>query len=253
MELLAPSHHQTRVLFDAVNSNAGKFDVEPYLVADHVWLKAQKLFAKKLGFGHLQFFQLWQVALHEATSNVGVTSGFNSRSYRGDRLLASIAEFGADEAAWMMISEEVLNPDLAHADAFVGFLVAADKAEQSRLARINEGHGEIEKEIVRTPEEAVLTPVVPVSTSLDGVSEIVLFADRSLSPQDVDDLIATPIISAVLGNENDPMVNFTIRHWVDGDEMESFGLRPRRVNINEYNALIESLSRFLDREPEIVR
>lgn len=253
LELQAPSHHQTRVLFDAVNSNAGKFDVEPYLVADHVWLKAQKLFAKKLGFGHLQFCQLWQVALHEATSNVGVTSGFETRSYHGERLLAAIDEFGADEAAWMMLSEEVLNPDLAHADAFVGFLVAADKAEQARLARINEGEVEIEEEVVQASEEAVLTPVVPVSTSLDGVSEIVLFADRSLTPQDVDDLIATPIISAVLGNENDPIIGFTIRHWVDGDEMESFGLRPRRVNINEYNALIASLSRYLDREPEIVR
>ncbi|KAB2678051.1 replication initiation protein [Brucella tritici] len=253
LELQAPSHHQTRVLFDAVNSNAGKFDVEPYLVADHVWLKAQKLFAKKLGFGHLQFCQLWQVALHEATSNVGVTSGVETRSYRGERLLAAIDEFGADEAAWMMISEEVLNPDLAHADAFVGFLVAADKAEQSRLARINEGEVEIEEELVQASKEAVLTPVVPVSTSLDGVSEIVLFADRTLTPQDVDDLIATPIISGVLGNENDPMICFTIRHWVDGDEMESFGLRPRRVNINEYNALIASLSRYLDREPEIVR
>jgi len=49
------------------------------------------------------------------------------------------------------------------------------------------------------------------------------------------------------------MVNFTIRHWIDGDEMQSFGLRPRRVNISEYNTLIERLSRFLDREPEIVR
>ena len=107
--------------------------------------------------------------------------------------------------------------------------------------------------MVQASEEAVLTPVVPVSTSLEGVSEIVLFADRSLTPQEVDDLIATPIISAVLGNEGDPMVNFTIRHWVEGDEMESFGLRPRRVNINEYNALIASLSRYLDREPEIVR
>lgn len=80
-----------------------------------------------------------------------------------------------------------------------------------------------------------------------------LFADRSLTPQDVDDLIATPIISGVLGSEDDPMVNFTIRHWIDGDEMQSFGLRPRRVNISEYNTLIERLSRFLDREPEIVR
>lgn len=237
-----------------MNTNAGKFDVEPYLVADHVWLKAQKLFAKKLGFGNLQFLQLWQVALHEATSNVGVTSGFETRSYRGERLLSAIDEFGADEAAWMLISEEVLNPDLAHADAFVAFLVAADKAEHARLARINEGHGgEIEEEMDQASEDVVLTPVVPVSTSLEGVSEIVLFADRSLTPQDVDDLIATPIISAVLGNENDPMVNFTIRHWVEGDEMESFGLRPRRVNINDYNALIASLSRYLDREPEIVR
>lgn len=253
LELQAPSHHQTRVLFDAVNTNAGKFDVEPYKVADHIWLKAEKLFAKKLGFGHLQFSQLWQVALHEATSNVGVTSGFETRSYRGKRLLTALDEIGADEAAWMMISEEVLNPDLAHADAFVGFLVAADKAEQARLARINEDEVEIEKEVFQASEEASLTPVVPVATSLDGVSEIVLFADRSLTPQDVDDLIATPIISGVLGSDVDPMVTFTIRHWIHGDEMESFGLRPRRVNINEYYGLIGRISRFLDREPEIVR
>ncbi|WP_139975228.1 RepB family plasmid replication initiator protein [Ochrobactrum sp. CGA5] len=253
LELQAPSHHQTRVLFDAVTSNAGKFDVEPYNVADHIWLKAEKLFSKKLGFGHFQFLQLWLVALHEATTNVGLTSGFETRAYRGEKLLASIDDLGADEAAWQMISEEVASPDLAHADGFVCFLVAADKAEQARLARTNEGHGEIEEVVVQASEEAVLTPVVPVSTSLEGVSEIVLFADRSLTPQEVDDLIATPIISAVLGNEGDPMVNFTIRHWVEGDEMESFGLRPRRVNINEYNALIASLSRYLDREPEIVR
>ena len=253
LELHAPSHHQTRVLFDAVNTNAGKFDSEPYKVADHIWLKAEKLFAKKLGFGHLQFFQLWQVALYEATTNVAQTSGFEIRSYRGEKLLTAIDEIGADEAAWMMISEEVLDPDLAHADAFVGFLVAADKAEQARMARVSEGEVEIEKEVVQSSDEGVLTPVVPVSTSLDRVSEIVLFADRSLTPQDVDDLIATPIISSVLGNASDPMVNFTVRHWVDGDEMESFGLRPRRVNINEYNDLIQRLSRFLDREPEIVR
>lgn len=241
LEIQAPSHHQTRVLFNAAEANAGGYDADEYKVADHIWLKAEKLFSKKVGFGHKQFFQLWQIAIMEATTKVAQTSGYDTRSYRGERLLTTITEMGADEAAWMLVCEEVGNPDLAHADAFVAFLVAAEAAEDARKERIDAAQVSLEKDVEQGAEIAANV----VENGLDGKSHIILTACAELSANDVDDYISLPLISAVMGNEQDQKFDVTIKHWVKG-ELQSFGLRPRHIHQNDWNNFLKSTDKYIE-------
>lgn len=240
LELQAPSHHQTRVLFDAAETNAGGYDADQFKVSDHIWLKAEKLFSKKLGFGHKQFFQLWQIAIMEATSKVAQTPDFETRSYRGERLLSAIEEMGADEAAWMMIAEEVGSPDLAHADAFVAFLMSAEAAEEARQGRITDTQDTLKVEV---GQGAV--PSVAGNDSLVGKSQIILTACSELNANDVDEHISMPLISAVLGSDDDPKFDVTIKHMVNGEQV-SFGLRPRHINQHDWNCFINSIAKFID-------
>lgn len=240
LELQAPSHHQTRVLFDAAEINAGGYDTDQFKVSDHIWLKAEKLFSKKLGFGHKQFFQLWQIAIMEATSKVAITPGYETRSYRGDRLLNAIEDMGADEAAWMLVAEEVGSPDLTHAEAFVAFLMSAEAAEKARQGRIDDAQATLKVEVGQGVVQSEAG-----NDSLIGRSQIILTACPELNANDVDEHISMPLISAVLGSDDDPKFDVTIKHTVNGEQV-SFGLRPRHINQSDWKCFINSIAKFID-------
>lgn len=114
IRLQHPSHHIVPMAFRLRKRNGyiGGADAPEYRVNSSLWIKAQKQFSKRLGMMHNGFFELWQVALNEAITGVIITDNYYTRKYRGGYLLSAIRDFGAEEAAWGVISEEAHEPDL---------------------------------------------------------------------------------------------------------------------------------------------
>lgn len=139
LNLRAPSHHMSRAKFEPgehKERGIGGVDAPEFRVNTNVWIKAQNEFwgiRKRL---HSEYFAAWQVALHEAISKDAVTPGYDTRHYRGQRLLNAIAKLGADEAAFQFCAEEVDNSDLLHDDNYWLLVNELEAASEARIHRI---------------------------------------------------------------------------------------------------------------------
>lgn len=119
----------------------GGTDDPRFRVRSDLWMRAFKVFRRKdncyAGFVDQYFFELWLVALKEALDGKGMTAGYDTRSYRGDSLLAIIDEKGADFAAWGFLAEEVTHPDLTiHLSDTTNRSIAVSEADIARGKRL---------------------------------------------------------------------------------------------------------------------
>lgn len=129
LNLRAPSHHMTRATFEPGEHNergVGGVDQPAYRVNSMIWMKAKKEFWSVQKRAHKLYFDAWLVALQEALDEAPVSPGYTQRLYRGHRLLAAIANLGADEAAFKFCAEEVANPDILEDNPV---LLAVDPSE----------------------------------------------------------------------------------------------------------------------------
>jgi len=106
-----------------------------------LWKRAVKAFRRDdnefASYDDNGLFRLWLVAVKEALDGKGMTPGYDSRSYRGDSLLAIVDDRGADYAAWGFLAEEVADPDLVdHLSDSSERYVATTEAEAARRKRL---------------------------------------------------------------------------------------------------------------------
>lgn len=97
--------------------SVGGVDDKRYVVQSATWVRAQAAFGRrpdmtKYGYLHGDFYKLWKVALSEALNASPLTAGYHTRKYRGRSLLDQMETEGAVYAAWAMITEETMKPDL---------------------------------------------------------------------------------------------------------------------------------------------
>lgn len=90
----------------------GAADCPQYRVSASVWRRAYRAYRKHLHLGAREMHELWIIALDEAIEGLKLTSERHRRQFRGARLLDVIERKGADEAAWLFITEEADYPDL---------------------------------------------------------------------------------------------------------------------------------------------
>ncbi|MCD2177354.1 hypothetical protein [Rhizobium sp. C1] len=139
LTLRAPDFRHVRLYRDYSNKYANKYggvDDEHFRVRSDLWTRANRAFNRNgLGsFREKNSFDLWKIALNEALSGKALTDGYNTRSYRGDALLAAIDAEGADFAAWGFLAEEADDHDLLeHLDQ--GIYVKSMTKIEAEMAR----------------------------------------------------------------------------------------------------------------------
>lgn len=144
----------------------------------------------------------WLVAIDEALSGAGLTPGYESRVYRGKRLLDAVDRGGADKAFWSFISEEMESPDLrehldasvdnapleilAQAEAARGRRFRAAQAARRRALRQARAEGRAPPASSRKPAEerrstlaAALTPV-PIEPAITALPPVAPEPDAAL-------------------------------------------------------------------------
>ncbi|MBY3044825.1 hypothetical protein [Rhizobium leguminosarum] len=140
LRLRAPDFRHVRVGFDYSKKQEfrqGGADDPRFAVRSDLWQRATKTF-KLTGCISSDLYKLWLVALQEALSGKGLTSGYEIRSYRGDALLAAVDTQGAAWAAWGFLEEECDDPDLVEhlADRSNAPLAIKTEAEAARRQRL---------------------------------------------------------------------------------------------------------------------
>ncbi|ACS39429.1 hypothetical protein [Methylorubrum extorquens] len=108
--------------------------------------------------------RLWLAALDEAFTGVALTPGYETATYRGQRLLDAIARDGADRAFWAFVMSEVDAPDLrVRLDTGAGIepirILAA--AERARILRFREGRAERRRALRHARAQGTLPPATP--------------------------------------------------------------------------------------------
>lgn len=140
LRLRAPDFRLVRVGIDYSKKpefRQGGTDDPRLAVRSDLWQRASKTF-KLTGHISSDLFKLWLVALEEALSGKGLTPGYETRSYRGDALLAAVDTQGAAWAAWGFLEEECDDPDLVEhlADRSNAPLAIKTDSEAARRQRI---------------------------------------------------------------------------------------------------------------------
>lgn len=143
LRLRAPDFRHVRVGIDYSKKpefRQGGADDPRFAVRSDLWQRASRTF-KLTGHISSDLFKLWLVALQEALSGKGLTAGYETRSYRGDALLAAVDTQGAAWAAWGFLEEECDDPDLVDhlADRFNAPLAIKTEAEAARRQRLGLG------------------------------------------------------------------------------------------------------------------
>ena len=143
LRLRALDFRNVRVGFDYSKKpefRQGGADDPRFAVRSDLWQRASRTF-KLTGQLSGDLFKLWLVALEEALSGKGLTSGYDTRSYRGDALLAAVDMEGAAWAAWGFFEEECDDPDLVEhlADRTNAPLAIKTEAEAARRKRLGRG------------------------------------------------------------------------------------------------------------------
>ncbi|MGX9991579.1 hypothetical protein ACS4RR_020850 [Rhizobium sp. Z1P35] len=117
---------------DKVTVADGGPDDPLYQINSGTWAKAVHLFGRGEvfdGYYERRFFELWLAILKEAIDKKPLSAGYDLRTFRGESLLATINEFGAEHALWSMLAEEAADPDLAAR-------VSSTDRMQAQIARI---------------------------------------------------------------------------------------------------------------------
>jgi len=140
LRLRAPDFRHVRLRLDYSQKpefRQGGADDPRFAVRSDLWQRASKTF-KLTGCISNDLFKLWLVALQEALSGKGLTAGYETRSYRGDALLAAVDTQGAAWAAWGFLEEECDDPDLVDHLAVRSNapLAVKTEAEAARRARL---------------------------------------------------------------------------------------------------------------------
>ena len=137
-----PSPHHISARYYAGEVRTGGKDDSRFQVRSDLWIRAARAFRDAeafQGYLHLTFFELWLVALSEAINGDPLTSGYSTRSWRGESLLRSIEEDGAETAAWSFLIEELKSADLSdhlRDNGVIGSRYLKSLAEYDRYDRI---------------------------------------------------------------------------------------------------------------------
>ncbi len=182
LRLRAPDFRHVRVGFDYSKKpefRQGGADDPRFAVRSDLWQRASRTF-KLTGCISSDLYKLWLVALQEALSGKGLTSGYETRSYRGDALLAAVDTQGAAWAAWGFLEEECDDPDLVEhlADRSNAPLAIKTEAEAARRQRLGRGWktSTLEKRATKFRKSAE-----PGRTDADELADYV--AERELREQ----------------------------------------------------------------------
>lgn len=149
LRLRAPDFRHVRLRVDyskKTEFRQGGADDPRFAVRSDLWQRASKTF-QLTGCISNDLHKLWLVALQEALSGKGLTVGYETRSYRGDALLAAVDTQGTAWAAWGFLEEECDDPDLADhlADRSNAPLAIKTEAEAARRQRIGWKTSTLEK------------------------------------------------------------------------------------------------------------
>lgn len=149
LRLRAPDFRHVRVRVDYSKKpefRQGGADDQRFAVRSDLWQRASMTF-QLTGCISNDLYKLWLVALQEALSGKGLTAGYETRSYRGDALLAAVDTQGAAWAAWGFLEEECDDPDLVDhlADRSNAPLAIKTEAEAARRQRIGWKTSTLEK------------------------------------------------------------------------------------------------------------
>lgn len=140
LHLKAPSHHLASAQFERGEhklKGVGGMDAPKYQVNSHIWQMAGSRFCKAVPekiTTHYHFFQAWLLALEEALTKDAWSPAYHRRSYRGQRLLATIEKLGPNEAAWQFCCEEAADPDFIVDQLFL--LEQDERLKKARNDRI---------------------------------------------------------------------------------------------------------------------
>jgi hypothetical protein len=193
LRLNAPSRHMTASTFSPADAQGwrriGSKDLPHLRVESRTWRRAATEFGRVLGRTHRGFHDLFQVALNEALSGKAVTEGFETREYRGERLLAAMESRGADYGAWGFVCEEADIPDLTLIQS--GQVQLKEAADAARMDRIGWG----DKEAKPAPFFVVAdeNEGVPAEATFETCMEIILPLGDEFSDIDVDALVSSPL------------------------------------------------------------
>ncbi|MGI0523968.1 hypothetical protein [Rhizobium giardinii] len=149
LRLRAPDFRHVRLRVDYSKKpdfRQGGADDPRFAVRSDLWQRASKTF-QLTGCISNDLYKLWLVALQEALSGKDLTAGYETRSYRGDALLAAVDTQGAAWAAWGFLEEECDDPDLVDhlADRSNAPLAIQTEAEAARRQRIGWKTSTLEK------------------------------------------------------------------------------------------------------------
>ena len=158
LRLRAPDFRHVRLRVDYSEKpqfRQGGADDPRFIVRSDLWQRASKTF-KLTGCISNDLFNLWLVALQEALSGKGLTAGYETRSYRGEALLAAVDTQGASFAAWGFLEEECDDPDLVDhlSDRSNAPLAIKTEAEAARRQRVGWKTSTLEKRAVKFRKSA---------------------------------------------------------------------------------------------------
>lgn len=170
LRLRAPDFRHVRLRLDYSQKpefRQGGADDPRFAVRSDLWQRASKTF-KLTGCISNDLYKLWLVALQEALSGKGLTAGYESRSYRGDALLAAVDTQGAAWAAWGFLEGECDDPDLVDhlADRSNAPLAIKAEAEVARRSRLGWKTSTLEKRAQKHRKNAE-----PGRTDVDQLAE----------------------------------------------------------------------------------
>ncbi len=244
LTLNPPSHHQTRVIFDASGIRPfGGIDAPEFRVRQDVWLKASGHFVAQFpDLSHSVLFGLWNRCLTEMLEEQPISAGYATRRYRGERLRQELAKRGADQAAWAWAMEEAETPDL----------VLQTKEQREELAAVGEAArrervwGENSKPVgVPVPAVVEDAPSAPVAVTFDDCTEIWIDLDRTLSIQTIEDMVIDPI--EAYGNwRGEELKTIRVRWWIRGD-IDFMDFKRWSPSQEDIETLERRLGNYIDR------
>lgn len=189
LRLRAPDFRHVRLRLDYSKKQEfrqGGADDPRFAVRSDLWQRANKTF-KLTGCVSSDLHKLWLVALQEALSGKGLTSGYETRSYRGDALLAAVDTQGAAWAAWGFLEEECDDPDLVEhlADRSNAPLAIKTEAEAARRKRLGWKTSTLEKRATKFRKNAE-----PGRTDSDEMSDYLAVKELREQSERIDAEIA---------------------------------------------------------------
>jgi hypothetical protein len=247
LTLRPPSYRMIRCSFKPSEDVArvGGKDLPEYRVNGHIWRRAGAAYGNRLGIDKHGAFRLWNVALNEALSGEALSSGYDSRHYRGTALLDAMRMNGADFAAWGFLTEEADAPDLAMSNR-AGMERAGEEARRQRI-----GFGKRKKKapafINGDGEQAQATVS---DLGLDDADEVILTADGALTPDDLDSLIGVRVAGWRFTGTRPVLL--TLRYTEEGQQQRwEMGRFP--ISEADLVGLQKALNRYLAGPEEFVR